>query len=233
MFALPDPVEPETLYVIHSGLLSPTVRYLDDKWYVWHWLEHAIREEMPGTLVALPETHDDFFFPLDDHGPRWPNLVVKLASSARSCHVIAARFADIDEAREALGVAGSGRIPARLRPAFLKGLLFRGSERVLYQSFVPPELDEREHAQMLRLHIWVSPQRTMYLSAHARISRKPIPKAAPRGIIRQDDAYVFNNADYARLSPEIEEELHSVAADLGGAMQRALVRKFETGPAHG
>jgi hypothetical protein len=86
---------------------------------------------------------------------------------------------------------------------------------------------------MLRLHIWVSPQRTMYLSAHARISRKPIPKAAPRGIIRQDDAYVFNNADYARLSPEIEEELHSVAADLGGAMQRALVRKFETGPAHG
>ncbi|HXH92322.1 MAG TPA: hypothetical protein VNN25_12140 [Thermoanaerobaculia bacterium] len=230
MFALPDPVEPETLYVIHSGLMSPTVRYLDDKWYVWQWLERAIREEMPGTLVALPTTHDDLVFPMDDHGPRWPNLVVKLASSARSCHVIAARFADIDEAREALGVSGIGQIPAKLRPAFLKGLLFRGSERVLYQSFVPPELDEREHARMLRLHIWVSPQRTTYLSAHARISHKPIPKVAPRGIIRQDDAYVFNNADYALLSPEIEEEIRSVAADLGGAMQRALVRKFETGP---
>ncbi|HVE70942.1 MAG TPA: hypothetical protein VNI54_06200 [Thermoanaerobaculia bacterium] len=231
MFALPDPIEPETLYVIHSGLMSPAVRYLDDKWYSWQWLEHAIREEMPGTLVALPATHDDFVFPLDDHGPRWPNLVVKLASSARSTHVIAARFDSVDEAREALGVGESGRVPDKLRTGFVKGLLFHGSERVLYQAYVPPELDEREHARMLRLHLWLSPQRTLYLAAHARISQKPVPKVAPRGIIRQDGAYIFNDAEYARLSPEMEEEIRSVAADLGGAMQRALERKFETGPA--
>lgn len=231
MFALPDPLEPGTLYVVHSGLMTPAFRYLDNKWYAWQWLERAIREELPpDTLVALPATRDRLVGPLEDHGPRWPNLVVKLAASARSCHVAAARFDDVEEARRGLGVDGHGGVPQALRGGFLNGLLFYGRERVLYQAYVPPELDERGHAQMLRLHVFVSPLRTMYLSAHMRTSRQPVPERAPRGVIRQDDAYVFNDADYARLPPAIEDELRAFASDLGGAMQRAIARKFETGP---
>ena len=232
MFALPDPLEPATLYVVHSGLMTPAFRYLDNKWYTSKWLERAIRDELPpDTLVALPATHDRFVFPIDDHGPRWPNLVVKLAASARSCHVIAARFEDADEARRGLGVDGADQVPRALRRGFLKGLLFYGPEHVLYQGYVPPELDARGHAQMLRLHLFVSPLSTLYLSAHMRTSRRPVPERAPRGVIWQDDAYVFNDADYARLSPALEAEMRSVADDLGRVIQRAIARKFETGPA--
>jgi hypothetical protein len=234
MFALPDPLEPRTLYVVHSGLMSPAFRYLDNKWYTSKWLRSAIRDEMsPDTLVALPATHDHFVFPLEEHGPRWPNLVVKLASGARSCHVIAGRFRSADEAREILGVRRNGNIPRHLRGGFLGGLLFYGRERVLYQEYVPPALDPRGHAQMLRLHIFVSPLRTMYLSAHMRTARKPVPDSVPHGIIRDDDAYVFNNADYSLLPPEIERDMRSVAHDLGNAMQQAIVRKFETSPMPG
>ena len=231
MFALPDPLEPRTLYVAHSGLTTPAFRYLDNKWYTSKWLARAIRDELgPDTLVALPTTHDRFVFPIDDHGPRWPNLVVKLAASARSCHVIAARFDDIREARRVLGLDGAAQVPKALRRGFLNSLLFYGPEHVLYQAYVPPELDERGHAQMLRLHLFVSPLCTLYLSAHMRTSLQPVPERAPRGVIGEDDAYVFNNADYARLSPALEADMRSVADDLGGAMQRAIVRKFEAGP---
>jgi hypothetical protein len=230
MYALPDPLEPKTLYIVHSGLFTQPFRYLDNKWYTSKWLAEAIRAMGPDTLVALPATHDRFVFPIDEHGPRWPNLVVKLAAGARSNHVIAGRFESADEARAILGVDRDDGVPKRLRAGFLAGLLFYGRERVLYQAYVPPELDAREHAQMLRLHIFVSPLRTMYLSAHMRTSRKAVPDRAPRGIIGPDDAFVFNDADYSMLSPEVERDLRSVAEDLGRAMQQAIVRKFETGP---
>jgi hypothetical protein len=230
MYALPDPLEPKTLYVVHSGLFTQAFRYLDNKWYTSKWLQAAIDEMGPDTLVALPRTHDRFVFPIQEHGARWPNLVVKLAAGARSNHVIAARFESAAEAREVLGVEHDDGIPRRLRSGFLAELLFYGRERVLYQEYVPPDLDERGHAQMLRLHIFVSPLRTMYLSAHMRTSRKPVPERAVRGIIGPDDAYVFNDADYSMLSPEIERDIRSVAEDLGRAMQQAVVRKFETGP---
>src|SRR5262249_35814828 len=109
-----------------------------------------------------------------------------------SCHVVAARFDDAAEARRALGLGGAARVPQALRGGFLNSLLFYGPEHVLYQAYVPPELDAREHAQMLRLHLFVSPLATLYLSAHLRTSRRPVPERAPRGVIAQDDAYVFN-----------------------------------------
>ena len=69
-----------------------------------------------------------------------------------------------------------------------------------------------------------------YLSAHLRTSRERVPDHAPRGIIRRDNAFVFNDADYQRLSPAAEEEMRFVAGHLGTAMQRAIERKFETSP---
>jgi len=231
MFGLPDPLDANTLYVVHSGLMTPAFRYLDNKWYSWKWLENAIQNEMPAdTLVALPATHDDLDFPLNDHGPQWPNLIVKLSASARSRHVIAARFDSTDDAREALGVGKNGTIPKALRSGFLNEMLFYGREHVLYQDFMPPDRDARGHAQMIRLHMFVSPLRTMFLSSHIRQARKPVPDRVPRGILSQDDAYIFNNADYVLLTPEMEADIRSVAIDLGAAMQRAIARKFETGP---
>ncbi len=60
-------------------------------------------------------------------------------------------------------------MPKPLRAAFANTLLFHGRECVLYRSFVPPELDERGHAQLLRLHLFVSPLGTTYLSPRLRV----------------------------------------------------------------
>jgi hypothetical protein len=229
MVALPRPLPPKTMFVIHSGLMSPVCRYIDNKWYTARWLEHAIVNELPAdSLLAIPPTYDRFVFPREERGTRWPNLVAKLAGSARSCHVIAARFEDEGEARRTLGLTGGNVVPRQLRSGFASSLLFYGRERVIFQEFVPPELDHREHAQLYRLHLLVSPLRTMYLSAHLRTSRERVPERVPRGIIRRDNAFVFNDADYELLSPAKEEEIRFVAGHLGTAVQRALARKFET-----
>jgi hypothetical protein len=232
MVALPRPLPPKTMFIIHSGLMSPLCRYLDNKWYTARWLEHAIVNEVPAdSLLAIPPTSDTLVFPREERGTRWPNVVAKLAGGARSCHVIAGRFEDEAEARRALGLTGGHAIPRQLRSGFATSLLFYGRERVIFQEFIPPELDEREHARLYRLHLLVSPLCTMYLSAHLRTSRGRVPDRVPRGIIRRDNAFVFNDADYQLLSPAEEEEIRFVAGHLGTAMQRAIVRKFETTPA--
>jgi hypothetical protein len=226
---LPDPLERETMYVIHSGLMTPLCRYVDNKWYTSKWLAHAIAHDLPAsTKVALPRTSDSFFFPDEDHGERWPNLVVKLAGGARSMSVIAGRFDDEADARRTLGITGSSDVPTALRLAFANSLLFHGRERVIYQSFVPPELDERGHAQLLRLHLFVSPLGTTYLSAHQRVSHNPAPARVARGIIGRDEMIIFNEADYHRLPPAIEDEMREVAEDLGEATRKAIARKFRT-----
>jgi hypothetical protein len=144
--------------------------------------------------------------------------------------VLAARFDDEDEARRALGLTRSDAVPRPLRPGYVKNLLLYGRDRVLYQEFVPPELDERGHARMIRLHLFVSPLATMVLSAHNRLSRRPVPERAPRGIVGEDDAFVFNDADYQRLRPEIEEEMQQAGTTLAGLIQREIERRFEVSP---
>jgi hypothetical protein len=227
--ALPDPLEPETMYVVHSGMMSPICRYIDNKWYLWKWLAHAIEHELPkDTRVAIPHTRDSFFFPDQDPGEPWPNLVVKLAGSAKSRGVIAGRFQDEADARRTLGLTGGLSVPRRLRRGFANHLLFYGHERVLYQSFVPPELDENRHAQLLRLHLLVSPLSTTHLSAHGRSSLEPVPERVPQGIIGGDNTFIYNNAEYRLLPEALEDEIGEVAAHLGQAARAAIVRKFRT-----
>jgi len=227
ILALPKPLARNTLYVEHSGLAGPAFRFLDNKWYASKWL----RQDLPsGGLVALPATSEELFVPSSAIDARWPNLVIKLAGGARSCNVLAARFEDEEEARRALGLEGGKRIPRQLRAGYAKNILLDGGDRVIYQEFIPPEIDERGHARMIRLHMFVSPLGTRFLSTHFRISRRPLPVGAPRGIIRRDDAFIFNDADYALLPPDMEEELRLVARDLGAAVQRALERTFQTTP---
>lgn len=229
MIGLPEPLEPETMYVIHSGLMTPLCRYVDNKWYTSKWLAHAIAHELPKeTKVAFPRTQDSFFFP-EDNGERWPNLVVKLAGAARSTGVIAGRFESEADARETLGLTAGIDVPTQLRLGFLNSLFFYGKERVIYQSFIPPELDAEHHPQVIRLHLLVSPTVTTYLSAHRRVSTAPLPDRMPSGIIASDTTFIFNEAVYRPLGEDLEPELREVGAHLGAATQSAIVRKFVTG----
>jgi hypothetical protein len=57
-----------------------------------------------------------------------------------------------------------------------------------------------------------------------------VPERAPRGIVGEDDAFVFNDADYQRLRPEIEEEMQQAGTTLAGLIQREIERRFEVSP---
>lgn len=83
---------------------------------------------------------------------------------------------------------------------------------------------------MIRLHLLIAPAATMVLSAHFRLSRRPVPNRAPRGVIRQDDAFVFNDANYQRLTPEVEAETAEVGTEIAGLLRREVERRFEVGP---
>ena len=229
MLALPTPLEPKTMYVIHSGLWTPVCRYLDNKWYTSKWLGEAFARDLPRhTKVAMPETRDSFFFPDEEHGERWPNLVVKLAGGAASTCVITGRFDDEADARRTLGLTSGISVPRQLRVQYARSLLFSGRERVMYQAFIPPELDERGHPQLVRLHLLVTPTAATFLSAHYRVSRRQVPERVPRGIIGRDEAFIFNDCDYQRLPDAMERELRGVVADVGPAVQREIARKFQT-----
>jgi hypothetical protein len=229
--ALPRPLAPRTMYVVHSGLNATPVTYVDNKWRLSGWMPGAIAGELPAdTRVALPATSERLFIPSGKSDRRWPNLVVKLAGSARSRHVLAARFDDEEEAIRALGLSHAGAVPRALRGGYLKNVLLYGGDRVLYQEFIPPELDERGHSRMIRLHLFVAPLATMVLSAHSRISRRPVPLSAPGGMVGEDNAFVFNDSDYERLEPEIESELQHTGTELAGLIQREVARRFETSP---
>jgi hypothetical protein len=225
--ALPEPLAPGTMYVVHSGLNAPAFTYIDNKWRMFEWMSRAIAEELPaGSRLALPATSEHFFVP-SERDPRWPNLVVKLAGSARSRHVLAARVLDEKEGRRTLGVTGANRVPRQFRSGYAKNLLLYGRDHILYQEFIPPELDDEGHALMIRLHLLVSPAATTFLSAHQRVSRRPVPDGAPRGVIREDDAFVFNNADYRLLPANVDLELREVAAQLGDLLRHEIERRFE------
>ena len=228
MVALPASLEADTMYVIHAGLMTSVTRYVSDKWYTSKWLVDAIENELPAdSLLTIPRTHDRLDFPLQDNGPRWPNLVIKLAGSDRSLHVIAGRFDDEADARQTLGLDGGTTIPRKLRLGFAKSLLF-GHDRIVYQTFIPPELDNRGRAQLIRLHSFVSPLCSEFVSAHLRVSLRRIPERVPRGIIAQDNTFIFKQSTITPVSPEMEAELRQVAAHLAPVIRNAIARTFET-----
>lgn len=227
LVGLPDPLEADTFYFLHSGLWTPVVRFLDNKWLMSRWLAHAL-DELPRGELALPRTREQLDFSLRDNGPRWPNLVVKLANSERSRRVVAARFATAHEAREALGLVPGGAPPRRLRQSVLD--LLAGRDRLLFQDFIPPELDAGGRPQMIRLHMLVSPRGNRFLSAHLRIARLPAPERVPSGLVEDGTAFIFNEADYRVLPPSYEAEVARVTEQLGRAMHAGISRTFQTGP---
>ncbi len=224
---LPNPLEKDTLYVVHSGLWTSAIRFIDNKRLTSLWLGQAIDELLPDdTLLTLPPTHDALVFPLADNGPRWPNLIVKFANGAESQQVVAARFESEREARVALGLAPGSSPPPSLRRGWFGSLIER--DQMIFQDFIPPELDERDRPQMIRVHMMVCPRGSEFWSAHLRVGHDPVPEQLPKGLLANGTAFVYNEAEYRLVPPEYEDELRVVADHLGQAMNFSLSKAFQT-----
>jgi hypothetical protein len=225
--SLPDPLEAKTFYWIHSGVMTPLIFYLHDKWSSSSWLS-ALPEE--GLVRAVPTRDELTLFP-NDAGPGWPNLVVKLNHSDRGEQVVLARFTDLQQAGKTLGAPSRGRaIPRVFRRSLLEAVRSRvfGGDWALYQPFLPSEPVEGR-LQLIRLHLLVSPLGDRYLSAHSRLCHQPAPPECPPGIQPPRSPYMGSyptTADYARVDTQWEQELVPVSQQLGSLIRRALEKKF-------
>lgn len=228
--SLPKKLERDTFYFVMSGLHTPVSRYLDNKYTTQNWLNRALREELPSdTLVAQPRTLEALPECLIDNGPGWPNLVVKLANSSSGFHVLTGRFKDAEQARDLLKIDQTST-PRQLQAGLLLRRMTEGGDRVLFQDFVPPDLDPRGHARIARVHMLVAPFGTSFLSSHYRMARTPAPKILGEGLIGPEVPVLVNDGDYARVPEDVEQKLRSFADDFGGTMRRAVERSFEVRP---
>lgn len=227
--SLPVPLARNSLYFILSGIHSPVSRLIDNKRSTAAWLGDALRDDLPaGTLVAFPRTGPSPPERLVDNGPRWPNLVVKLAESSKAEHVVAGRFENADEGRRQLRADDNG-LPRVLSGGATSRFFTRPGEAI-YQDYVPLELDERQRPRLLRVLLMISPLGALYLASYYRVGRVPVPDRAPAGLYRDGGPYVFNDDDYLQVPEALEDKLRVFAEQLGGAMSAAIERVFETSP---
>ena len=84
MTALPEPLEESTIYVVFTGLATALSHFIHHKKHSSQWLEETMKtaEGKTETLRCIP-TYDRLIIPAQPSGPRWPNLVAKLASKDR------------------------------------------------------------------------------------------------------------------------------------------------------
>ena len=226
--ALPNPLQPKTFYWIHSGVMTPLIFYLHDKWSSSRWLA----KQLPSDSLVRPVPTFDQLTYFDPQSDRWPNLVAKLNHSDSGKHVVLGRFADMQQARDSLGVRLGGRdIPSVLRRGLVESVRSRvfGGDWAIYQPFIPSDQSEGR-IQLIRLHLLVSPLADRYLSAHCRLSHQPAPLTCPQGLQPPKNPYMGSypaTADYARIAPAWEAELTAAAQQVGAAVGAALQRKFK------
>ncbi len=229
--SLPDPLQPKTFYWIHSGVMTPLIYYLHDKWSSSQWLSALSGD---GLVRAVPTRDELTLFPFDA-GPGWPNLVVKLNHSDRGEQVVLARFDDLQQAQTSLGAPARGRgLPRVFRRSPVERLRSRvfGGDWALYQPFVPSQ-PKQGRLQLIRLHMLVSPLADRYLSAHARLCHQSAPPECPPGIQPPQSPYMGSyptTADYARIDTQWEQELVEVTRQLGCVLRAAVENKFLVGP---
>jgi hypothetical protein len=223
-------LEPGTLYVVSHGQHTALDFLLNDKGACAQWLRE---ESQPEGIVARAETSAGLFVPPVEG--TWPNLVVKLAGEDGAQYVLMARVRDEAEARAALQLDASGW-PLAFRNAGLWarwGSRLFGRGDVLFQRFVPPEVDARGHAQIVRMHLLITPRIDVFLSAHRVVAAAPPPVTVPYGVIRDTRPFVVNfsiGATYAPIETDMERELEKCAHELGAMMRRAISSRFVIHP---
>ena len=235
--ALPTQLAPNTMYVVCTAAsFSPIFTFLHHKRFAAQWLSDGLVERggLPSRLSVVP-TYDEprlFEEPLD---PRWPNLVVKLASSDKSKDVLMGRFESLNHVREALGLSDFGGLPIQFRERIHRywiDRLFPGALTAIYQPFVPPEIVEN-FPMMMRMEVFISPIANACLSAHGTVGGELLPERAPRGIFLKRCPYNIGvpPGHFVRLDRATEDELSEVAREFGDLAGRAIRKKFDVGPA--
>lgn len=232
--ALPETLERDTLYLVFSSRHTPLDYYVHDKLCFARWFESGVRAAGEGLVQSVP-TYTQLSIPPLHPDPRWPNLVIKLADFDKGEYVLMAKVRDEAEARTTLGQNRPEAIPRafRLSRQMRLGNFLMHRGHVIYQPFIPPNIDGDGHIRKLRLMLLVSPLASRFLSVHATLSRPPDAPLA-FGTVTRDGSLLVNRSrglSYGRVERRIEEESATAAAEIGSILDRAVRTKFLVGPA--
>ena len=213
MQALPEMLALKTVYVVCTGgNVTPLFHFVHNKACAAEWLAcTAADHPASNSRLARVPTYARLTVPPLSQDPRWPNLVVKLAD------------------------AGVPDVFRASLPEQLLQWLGLGKARALYQPFVPADtIDGR--AWLIRLHAFVSPLCSAFLSAHGVVAGAPLPERLPNGLVADQRPYVVNysgGAYYSRPDARMEEELGGVALEFDRLAKIAITARFETNPSLG
>jgi len=236
MVGLPDPLQKNTIYVVFPNLATPIAHFVHNKEHSARWLGETITATSnEAQHLAYVPTFDELVIPSEPTDPSWPNLVVKLANKDRGRFVAMGRFRTKEEARAALKMRGARDVPGIFKIGLYERTMNRLFPRLepVFQQFIPPRIVDGR-ACKTRLHVFISPLANEYLSAHATTAGAPLPNRPEAGKVDTTGAYnVSYSVDgaYRKVSSDEEETLRRVAREFGRVAQRAITKKFETGPA--
>jgi hypothetical protein len=102
---------------------------------------------------------------------------------------------------------------------------------MVYQQFIPPDVDESGMSQIYRLHMLLTPLRVDFLSVHRVVSNAQLPSFDGYGIIAESRRFVINRSTGGRYMPadrETEQEVRVVAEQLGAILDKAISSRFVT-----
>jgi len=233
VFGLPEELQENTIYVVFSGQGTPLSLFIHNKFWSGQWLQDVISEDPSAAkLLTYTPTYSRITLPPEPLDPRWPNLVIKLASEDAGLFVLLGRFRSEAHVREELGLDRDRSIPGAFKLGFKERLIDRLFPRLqtIFQPYITPELADGK-VRKARLHLFVSPLVDQFLSAHNTIGREPIPKICPEGLIPDHHPYIasFSSAEshYVRCGDMEEKDLRQVSRDYGRLAKMAIGRKFE------
>jgi hypothetical protein len=234
LVALPETLERDTFYTVFSSRHTPLDYYVHDKLSFARWFEAGVLAAGDGLVRSVP-TFTKLSIPSLHPDPRWPNLVIKLADFDKGEYVLMAKVRDEAEARAALEQDRPEAIPRAFRMSRLMRLknflMHRG--HVIYQPFIPPDIDDDGQIRKLRLMLLVSPLASRFLSVHSAVSRPPDAPLA-FGTVTRDSSVMINRCQglpYSRVARRIEEESATAATEIGSILDDAVRTKFFVGPA--
>jgi hypothetical protein len=236
MPGLPDPLQENTLYMMFPNLKTPLTLFVHNKERSASWLRETI-DAYPDQLQALAyiPTFHKLVIPSEPQDSRWPNLVIKLANKDRGRYVRMGRFRTIEEAQRALGMKDLDDVPGIFKISRFERIKHRIFPRLqpIFQQYIPPQVVDGR-ACKTRLHVFISPLVSEYLSAHSTTAGMPLPSRPEPGKVDPTGAYnVSYSVDgaYRKLPVEEEEILRRAAREFGRIAHIAITKKFETGPA--
>jgi hypothetical protein len=233
LVALPVPLEPDTMYVIYSTRHTAVDHFVHDKACTTEWLPQHLGDARPPVRSVF--TRHEPFTPPPQEDPRWPDLVIKLASWDRGDFVRFVKLKPGEDVLPQLGMKRPSDVPGIFRMGAGRRLVsyLTARDTVLYQPFLPIGLDEAGRPIRFRMNVLATPVGGAFLSANAIVSAVPLPAELPYGPVRDADPFLVSyshGSRYQTCDPATEEELRGVAEVLVSALDRAVRATFETGP---